>query len=41
VSLATNPPTVKYVIYQASSTQFFTIEVDTTQFAAGTLEKQQ
>jgi len=41
VSLATNPPTVKYVIYQASSTQFFIIEVDTTQFAAGTLEKQQ
>ena len=41
VSLATNPPTVKYVIYQASSTQFFTIEADTNQFAAGTLEKQQ
>lgn len=41
VSLPTNPPTVKYVIYQVSSTQFFTIENETTQFAAGTLEKQQ
>lgn len=41
VSLPANPPTVKYVLYQASSTQFFTIEADTTQFAAGTLEKQQ
>jgi hypothetical protein len=41
VSLPTNPPTLNYVVYQASSTQFFTIEVDTTQFAAGTLQKQQ
>jgi hypothetical protein len=41
VSLPTNPPTLKYVVYQASSTQFFTIEVDTTQFATGTMQKQQ
>jgi hypothetical protein len=41
VSLPTNPPTLKYVVYQASSTQFFTIEVDTTEFASGTLQKQQ
>ncbi len=41
VSLPTNPPTLKYVVYQASSTQFFTIEVDTTQFATGTMQEQQ
>lgn len=41
VSLPTNPPTLKYVVYQASSTQFFTIEVDTAQFASGTMQKQQ
>jgi hypothetical protein len=41
VSLPTNPPTLKYVVYQASSTQFFTIEVDATQFASGTMQKQQ
>jgi hypothetical protein len=41
VSLPTNPPTLSYVVYQASSTQFFTIEVDATQFGSGTMQKQQ
>ena len=40
-SLPTNPPTLGYVVYQTSSSQFFTIEADTKQFASGTMEKQQ
>ncbi len=39
-TLGTAPPTLKYVIYQASNSQLFVIEVD-TQFAAGVVEKQQ
>jgi hypothetical protein len=41
VNLATNPPTLNYVLYQASSTQFIVLEDDNPQFALGTLEKQQ
>ena len=41
VSLATNPPTFHYVLYQASSTQFIVLEDDKTQFGIGTLQKQQ
>jgi hypothetical protein len=41
VNLATNPPTLNYVLYQASSTQFIVLEDDKTQFALGALQKQQ
>jgi hypothetical protein len=36
-----SPPTLNYVLYQASSTQFIVLEDDSTQFALGTLQKQQ
>ncbi len=36
----TTPPTLKYVIYQASSSQLFFVEVDSPQFALGTLQLQ-
>jgi hypothetical protein len=41
VNLATNPPTLNYVLYQASSSQFIVLEDDNPQFALGTLQKQQ
>jgi hypothetical protein len=37
----TAPVTSRYVLYQVSSTQFVVVQVDTPQFASGTLEKQQ
>ncbi len=39
VSLASNPPTLKYVLYQASSSQSVILDVDTTQFGLGTLQQ--
>ena len=36
-----SPPTLNYVLYQASSTQFIVLEDDSTQFALGALQKQQ
>jgi hypothetical protein len=40
-TLGTTPPTLKYVIYQASNSQLIVLEVDSTQFASGSLQKQQ
>jgi hypothetical protein len=41
LNLAPTPQTLHYVLYQASSTQFIVLEDDSTQFALGTLQKQQ
>ena len=40
-TLGTTPPTLKFVIYQASNSQLIVLQVDATQFASGTLQKQQ
>jgi hypothetical protein len=37
----TPPVTSKYVLYQVGSTQFVMVQVDSPQFASGTLQKQQ
>jgi len=37
----TTPVTSKYVLYQVGSTQFVLVQVDSPQFASGTLQKQQ
>jgi hypothetical protein len=41
LNLAPTPQTLHYVLYQASSTQFIVLQDDSTQFALGTLQKQQ
>jgi hypothetical protein len=40
-TLGATPPTLKYVIYQASNSQLLVVQVDSPQFAVGTLQKQQ
>jgi hypothetical protein len=40
-TFGTTPPTLKFVIYQASNSQLIVLQVDATQFASGTLQKQQ
>ena len=40
-TLGTTPPTLKYVVYQASNSQLVVVEVDSSQFALGTIQKQQ
>jgi len=40
-TLGGTPPTLKYVVYQASNSQLVVVEVDSSQFASGTIQKQQ